>query len=277
MHARPVRSGHSGRCAVRPASSGRLRLPRSRTARVALAACAALALTAAVLFPGRRLGIALSVATGIGRAALQQRIDALEERAIRGDPFDDADRAFLSDLYRTLATGGKVAVVLRQTGRMMDHYLDGSGADYRLDPRIFTDNATVRAETDALRRRAKDAGAAPGASFVSAPIHMADPANPDSVAGLYFGTLRMTVASDRRGAPVLSFRAEVPWRWPSYAELEKRHGDPRAERFPIPGIGGLLFGSGDALLIGNGLGAELAEEGLATPFLAFAEWDERGP
>ena len=52
------------------------------------------------LFPGERFELALTIATGIGRAPLQQRIDELEARAIRHRTLSDADRAFLVDFYR---------------------------------------------------------------------------------------------------------------------------------------------------------------------------------
>lgn len=103
------------------------------------------------LFPGQRLGIAFTIATGVGRDALQERIDALEEKAIRGVKPSGEEREFLLDFYASLATGGKLSIVARQTGGMMDHYLEGSGAAYPLDPVIFTQNHKVQHQAEALR------------------------------------------------------------------------------------------------------------------------------
>jgi hypothetical protein len=244
---------------------------------VALGVVTALAVTLLILFPGRRFGMAFTLATGVGRQSMQERIDAIEERAIAKVALDDADRAFLSDFYRTLATGGKVTLVLGQTGRLMEHYLDGSGEDFRLDPVIFTENATVQAAMRRLRVRATSPEGAAGARLTSPAFHMADAENADSVYGLYWGTLHVTRTAASDGAIVLKWRAEVPWTWPSYASLEERHGSPHAECFPIPSLRSLVLGERWALRVDNGLGEHLAQEGLARPFLAYGEWDEEVP
>ncbi len=250
---------------------------RSRRVRIALAALAVLAVTLLVLFPGGRLGIAFTLATGIGRDGLQARVDAIEEKAVAGSPLDAAERALLDDLYRALATGGKLSIALGQTGRLMEHYLDGSGADFRLDPVIFTENATVQAAMSRLRVRAASSEGDGGARLSSPSFHMADPANSDSVYGLYWGTLHVTRTNAADGSTLLRWRAEVPWTWPSYATLTERHGSPHSESFPIPSLRSLVRGERESLFIDNGLGERLTHEGLARPFLAFGEWDEAAP
>ena len=47
------------------------------------------ALAVRLAFPGQRLGMAFTLGSGIGTAALQTRIDALEERAIFGKGFSE--------------------------------------------------------------------------------------------------------------------------------------------------------------------------------------------
>lgn len=189
-----------------------MRLPWPRTLRSRLVAAAALALAAAalVLFPGRRLVFALAVGTGIGRDALQARVDAVEEKAVRGEPFSADDRAFLVDLYRTIATGGRVVVFARRSGRLLHHYLDGSGADLRLDPEIFTGNAKVRRRMAALRAAAAAAPVDEPVALSSGTFYMPDASQADSVYGLYDGTLRVERVAAPGGARVLRWRAEVP-------------------------------------------------------------------
>ena len=229
---------------------------------------------ALVLFPGRRLPLAFTLGTGIGRDGLQARIDDLETRAIHKAAYTDEDREFLADFYRTLATGGKVSLLVRQTGLLMDHYLDASGADYRLDPAIFTQNVKVTAQAAALRKRAVSLPCSGASKLTSPTFYMPDRSKIDSVFGLYWGTLSLRRDPTSDGKCVSTFRAEVPWRWPSYDELKRRYGSPHAERFPLPNLGCLVFGTKHALYVGNGLGEYLAQIGLAQPFIAFAEWTE---
>jgi len=226
------------------------------------------------LFPGERFELAFTIATGIGRAPLQQRIDELEARAIRHRTLSDADRAFLVDFYQTLATGGKLVVVAGQTGRMMDHYLARSGADYRLEPEIFTSNAKVRLQAMRLQKQARAGDCVNGQQFSSGTFYMPDSSNVDSVFGLYFGRLQVTQHAAPTGHCSLHFRAEVPWVWPSYSSIQEKYGDAHAESFPLPSLTSLIFGQEYALFVDNGLGHQLEELGLAKSFLAFAEWSE---
>lgn len=227
-----------------------------------------------LVFPGRRLGMAFTLATGVGRPALQARIDGLEANAIRRATPSADDRAFLQDFYGTLATGGKLSVVIGQTGKMMEHYLEGSGADYRLDPVIFIGSEKVQAQVAALRKRSIGADCRAGARLSSPTFYMPDESNLDSVFGLYHGTLHATRSVRPDGSCRLHFRAEVPWVWPTYSSLAQNYGDPHAESFPLPNIQSLVLGREHALFVDNGLGGHLAEIGLAKSFLAFAEWSD---
>jgi hypothetical protein len=223
-------------------------------------------------FPGQRLGLAFTIATGFGRASLQRQIDELEERAIRHQPFSDADRAFLRDFYATLATGGKLVIVAGQTGKMMDHYLAGSGTDYQLEPKIFTGNTKVKEKAALLAKQAAVGPCVDGKRFASGTFYMPDRSNFDSVFGLYFGSLTVTQQSTAAGDCLLRWRAEVPWVWPSYASIQQKYGTPHAESFPLPNLSVLAFGPEHALFVDNGLGNHLEELRLAKSFLAFAEW-----
>ncbi len=261
------------RCALHELVPSRLRrfLRKRPLTCVFLGSLLTLALALLWLFPGQRLAIAFRVATGVGLAPLQARIDELEAKAIRRARFDSDDEEFLADFYATLATGGKVSIIVGQTGRLMDHYLAGSGADYRLEPRIFSGNRKVQAQMALLRKRA--VGGCPAQKLASPTFYMPDPSQIDSVFGLYYGTLKLETVR-AAGACLRHWRAEVPWQWPSYQSLKRKYGDYHAESFPLPNLMALVFGRKHALYVDNGLGEYLVELGLAKPFLAFAEWDE---
>lgn len=235
------------------------------------AACIAL-----FLFPGQRLAMAFRLGTGLALGSLQTRIDTLESKAILREPFSATDKEFLTDFYRTLATGAKLTVVVGQTGRMMDHYLDGSGSDYRLDPRIFVENRKVLTQMAALRTAGASC-AHPERRFSSPRFYMPDASKVDSVFGLYYGTLQVVPARSAEGQCILHWRAEVPWTWPSYESLRAKYGNYHAESFPLPNLKSLLEGERFALFVDNGLGEYLAELGLAKVFVAYAEWDEAPP
>lgn len=96
-----------------------------------------------LLFPGRRLFMAFSIGSGLGRDGLQTQLDLLEQKAILKISFSEEDKEFVSDFYRTLAQGGRLILVARQAGLMMDHYLDAKGTAYELDSVIFTSNTKV--------------------------------------------------------------------------------------------------------------------------------------
>ena len=203
---------------------------------------------------------------------LQRRIDLLEDKAIRRGRFSDVERDFLLDFYATLATGGKLLLVTRQTGKLMDHYLAGSGTDYPLEPEIFTTNTRVQRRAALLQKQALGTPCVDGRRLSSGVFSMPDASNVDSVFGLYFGTLYVTQHRMPEGGCDLRFRAEVPWVWPSYPSLRQKYGDPHAESFPLPNLKSLFFGRRYALFVDNGLGHQLEELGLAKSFLAFAEW-----
>jgi len=218
--------------------------------------------------------MALTLGTGVGTEGLQRRIDALEAQAISRAAFSVDDRAFLSDFYRTLATGAKLSWLVRQTGQMMDHYLDGSGRDYRLDPDIFRGNDKVQARLGALRKQASSKPCVGVTHLASPTFYMPDASKVDSVFGLYHGKVALTRSLAADGRCVVHVRAEVPWFWPSYASLKQKYGNAHAESFPLPNLKSLLLGPSHALYVDNGLGEYLVTLGIARPFLAYAEWDE---
>lgn len=241
---------------------------------IALVALLAVATLVQLAFPGRRTLYAITIGTGIGRDALQRRIDALEEKAIRRADFTTSERTFLTDFYSTLATGAILTWFVRQTGHMMHHYLSGSGEPFELRPEIFTENRKVQRQAALLRKRLGPAPCRQGQAVRSPRFYMPDTSKIDSVFGLYYGTLSATAAPQPDGTCRIRWRAEVPWDWPSYPSLKRKHGRFHAESFPLPNARSIVLGQRHALYVDNGLGHHLEVLGLATSFVAFAEWDE---
>ena len=228
-------------------------------------------------FPGQQASIALRLATGIGISALQEQIDAMEDKAIHEEEFTEADRTFLADFYTCLATGAKLTVLLGQSGKLMEHYLEGSGEPLALRKGIFTGNWKVKQRMKALKAKIladTQAGRSLKKRYASDTFHMPHPSVPDSVFGLYYGTIeaRPRMLDDDRIE--LEWRAEVPWQWPSYDSLEQEYGDPHAESVPFPNPLCIVLGLDNALYVDNGLGEYLVQLELARPFVAYAEWDE---
>ena len=230
-----------------------------------------------MVFPGRQAPMALSLATGIGTASLQARVDRLEEQAILGKDLTEADKAFLRDLYTCMAKGGKLIVVARQSGAMMDRYLEASGEDLRTAPRIFLGSRRVQYEMTLMKRWMQREAAQPGGlqeTYVSRTFHMADPEFFESLVGLHYGRLIAKPRHQQDGTLSIRWRAEVPWHWPPYEYLQRRYGNYHAWCFPVPNARSLLFGKKHCLWIDDGLGNHLAELGLAKPFLVYSEWNE---
>lgn len=152
----------------------------------------------------------------------------------------------------------------------MHHYLDASGAPLELDSGIFRNNARVQDQM----RRLRDPIRKTRRACQSGRFYMPHPSSPDSVFGLYWGTLQGTPHLDDAGRVHIRWRAEVPWEWPTYESLRRRYGTPHAETFLLPNARSIAAGSRYALHIENGLGGYLVTAGLARSFLAWSEWEE---
>jgi len=231
-------------------------------------------------FPGRQSLLALTLASGIGLGDLQARVDALEQKAIDGQPFTETDKAFLRDLYTCFAKGARLTYVLRQSGQLMDRYLSRTGAPLQIAPRILLGSRNVRGQMDLLRQRVVEDWQRNGTlaeAYASETFHMGEPELLDSSVGLYFGRISVRPSPVGDGRLLLRWRAELPWQWPSYQSLYDKYGDYHAQCFPLPNARSLLQGSKYYLWVDDGLGEYLAQLDLAKPFLAWSEWDEEIP
>ena len=229
-----------------------------------------------IYFPGRQMKMAFSIATGVGISEMQARVNELEEKAIARADFTEEDKEFLRDLYTCMAKGGKLTLILLQTGQMMDHYLSCSGESLKTASRIFAWSPNVTDQMDKLRNRMlKDlqSGVEPKKRYASGVFYMPHWRSPDSIFGLYHGRVFLKILEKDVDEITLGWRAEVPWIWPSYESLFRKHNEYHAECFAIPNLR-MLAGKKYALYIDNGLGEYLTQIGLAKSFLVFAEWEE---
>lgn len=221
---------------------------------------------------------AFTLMTGIGVPSLQARVDRMEGLALRGAEFSAEDKGFLKDLYSCFAKGGRLLVVLRQSADLMERYLEASGQPLVIGPRVFVGSAPVRERMGRLRaellERMRD-GADPSGTHETETFYMPDASFPESAVALYLGRLIAHVERAPGDRFKILWRAELPWKWPSFAEIAANHGgDGQAVRFAIPTPATFLFGPARSLHITDGLGAHLEKLGLAKPFLASARWEE---
>jgi hypothetical protein len=226
-------------------------------------------------FPAKQAALAFTLATGVGVNSLQTQIDRLEDKCIKGQVLSESERRFLRDLYSCFAKGGKL--VAPQSSKMMHRYLSRTGEDLAVSPELFTRSTPVRKAMAEIRRQILldvNRGHAVQDAYSSETFCMGDPAYFDSFVGLYFGHIRAHLSGAQQDAAVLSWRAEVPWTWPTYEELVKKYGDYHAQCFSLPNARSVLGGSEHHLRVDDGLGGHLSAIGLAKPFLVFAEWKE---
>lgn len=239
-------------------------------------ACLALCLVAfLVCFPGRQSLLAFTLATGIGVTSLQTQVDQLEAKAVKRQELSLAEKRFLRDLYICFAKGG--ALVAPQSSKMMHRYLSRTGEPLAVSPGLFTGSAPVRLAMTELKKKVLedlDGGHGAQGRYLSEAFYMGDPKYFDAFVGLYYGRLQVTLRLAEGDSLVLSWRAEVPWTWPTYEELFQKYGDYHAQIFPLPNARSVLQGPKYCLSMDDGLGGHLSTIGIAKPFLAYSEWEE---
>lgn len=229
-----------------------------------------------IYFPGRQTPMALTLATGVGVEGLQQRVDALEEKAIAGEDFTAEEKQFLTNLYTCFHKGALLTVHLRQSSAMMRRYLAKTGEDLETSERIFVKSRPVRKNLAELRERIQtdiENGNTLDDVYRTEEFYMGDPAFFESLVGLYYGHLEARPIQSSNTL-IIRWRAECPWEWPTYESLYDEYGEYHAQVFPIPNGRALLFGRERCLWMDDGLGGYLEEQGMAERFLVWAEWEE---
>jgi hypothetical protein len=216
--------------------------------------------------------VAFQIGTGFGLNSVQHKIDQLEAKAIMRQSFSNDESKWLAGLYRTLAYGAQAILVLPESARLMHHYLDGSGDAISIDTSLFKESPRVQRAMKGIKARLL-AKCIDGTRVQSHRFDMGHSTPWDAVVALYFGTIEGKLVKTANQHEI-SWRVNMPWRWPRYEELKKKYGRYHAENFHLPNALSVL-GYGRALMIDNGLGGHLETLGLAKSFETKTIWSER--
>ncbi|MEM7624371.1 MAG: hypothetical protein AAF333_01950 [Planctomycetota bacterium] len=230
-----------------------------------------------VTFPGRQMPLALTMATGWNVEHVQDRIDDLERRAIAGEQFTGEDLEFLKNLYGCGVKLSRATGFAPNTAVLVDRWLDGSGEDVRLDADFVLKSRAVHIEMDRMRQVIEyeyKHYSEPKTRYESFTFYMGEPSDFDALASLYFGKLIARVARGEDGRPVIGWRVEIPWTWPTYDELHEKYGYFHAQNFALPNARSVLMGPRYQLRVDDGLGGHLQAMGVTRPFLVYAEWHD---
>lgn len=214
--------------------------------------------------------MAFTIGTGIGLSGLQNRIDKVQLKAINNKNVQ-TDRVFLQRLYRTMAYGAQITFVLPESSRLMHHYLNGSGKTESIDPSLYTKSPRVINQMKTIKRKLTRSCEV-GSSASSKRFDMGHGYPLDAHFALYFGTISGQVES-AGSKKYIKWLADMPWKWPTNADIKKTYGTYQKEIFPFPNL--LSFaGLGPKMWLPNALGGELEKQGLAKAFDIITTWQE---
>ena len=222
-----------------------------------------------LLLPHARL--AFTIGTGIGLSTLQKQIEEAQSRAINEQITPD-DKEFLVRFYRTMAYGAQLTFILPESARLMHHYLDGSGATTSIDKSLYTESPRVIDRMNSIKKYL-NSNCKVGATKTSARFDMGHGYPLDAHFSLYFGTIKGTIVKQNDGKNI-KWEVEMPWKWPTYADIKKTYGTYYKEIIPFPNALSLL-GFGKPMWLPNGLGGELAKQGLAKAFDVNTSWQQK--
>ena len=216
------------------------------------------------------LRLAFTIGTGAGMEALQQKINNVQSRAIKGQ-ISSADKDFLRLFYRTLAYGAQLTFLLPESARLMHHYLDGGGKPTSIDASLYTQSPRVIEKMRIIRKQISS-NCNVERAFLSERFDMGHATPLDAHFALYFGTIKgeLVAETDKK---FIQWTADMPWRWPTYADIKKTYGTFYKEIFPLPNVLSLL-GLGQQMWLPNALGGELEKQGLARSFDIKTSWNE---
>ncbi len=201
-------------------------------------------------------------------AEIQTRVDALEKKAIGKKEFSEDDKAFLKDLYASLAFGGRI-MGHREAADMLDRYLAATGEPLRLGSEAYEANAKVKAAVVKLasRIRADLSRRVARKKYLSDRIvvSISEDARLFYFSNVFFLQAFPDTADGDR--PRIRFRVDLTSHFVSYDEEKKIYG--RCGRVSTPFV---TNGKGSTLTIDDGLSNYLTVIGLAKEFGYYSEW-----
>lgn len=215
--------------------------------------------------------LAFTIGSGIGLGKLQDRIEAIQSRAINNQ-VSDSDKTFLKSFYRVLAYGAGLTFVLPESARLMHHYLDSSGEQTSLAVELLTESPRVANQMGVIRSTLLKQCSVEQ-SHKSPRFDMGHLKPLDSHFALYFGTIAGKIATSAKGEFEIQWTAEMPWKWPTYKDIKATYGTFYAEIIPFPNAMSLL-NLGPPMFLPNALGGELEKQGLAKSFQTITSWEE---
>lgn len=215
--------------------------------------------------------MAFTIGTGIGLSGLQNRINKVQSKATK-NRIVQTDRVFLQRLYRTMAYGAQITLVLPESSRLMHHYLNGSGKTESIDPSLYTKSPRVINEMKTIKRELKRSCEL-GSSASSKRFDMGHGYPLDAHFALYRGTIsgQVELAGSKKH---IKWSVDMPWKWPTNADIKKTYGTYQAEIFPFPNLLSFM-GLSQKMLLPNALGGELEKQGLAKSFDIITTWQEK--
>ena len=226
--------------------------------------------TALVIVAVPHARMAFTIGTGVGLSGLQSQINKVQSRAIN-NKIVQTDRIFLSRLYRTMAYGAQLTFILPESSRLMHHYLNGSGKTVSIDTALYTKSPRVINQMKSIKRKLmKSCGL--GSSASSKRFDMGHGYPLDAHFALYWGTIsgQVEAAGSKK---YIKWSVDMPWKWPTNADIKKTYGTYQKEIFPFPNL--LSFMSlGPKMWLPNALGGELEKQGLARAFDIITTWQE---
>ena len=224
----------------------------------------------AIVISSAHLRLAFTIGTGVGIGELQQKINNVQSRAIKGQ-ITSSDKDFLRLLYRTMAYGAQMTFLLPESARLMHHYLDGSGKPTTINTSLYTQSPRVIKKMKTIRRQIASE-CKHDKTYTSERFDMGHGKPLDAHFALYFGTLTATLKEQYQNT-VIVWTADMPWKWPTNEDIKDTYGTYKKEIFPFPNMLSLI-GLGPKMWLPNALGGELAKQGLAKPFEIKTVWKE---
>ncbi|MBN2352277.1 MAG: hypothetical protein JXD23_06885 [Spirochaetales bacterium] len=201
-------------------------------------------------------------------AEIQARVDALEKKAIEKKEFSQDDKAFLKDLYSSLAFGGRF-IGHNEAADMLERYLAGTGESLRLGSGAYEANAKVKAAMEKLKSRIR-ADAARGKVRDKYSSDRITVTVSEDARLFYFSNVFFVMAIPEKtadGRYRIRFRVDLTARFISYAEEKARYGKYGRVRTPF-----VKNDKGEVFTLDDGLSQYLTVIGLAKVFDYYSEW-----